>query len=80
MKMETVSLALFAAAFYGCGSASSPTTPAPQPVTGIEVDAPGVHVEVGGGKGVEVERPGLMWKCRRNSRGTGLATDSFLVG
>ena len=60
MKMETVGLALFAAAFYGCADRPvSPTTPAPQPATGVEVDAPGVHVEAGGGKGVEIEAPGV---------------------
>ena len=31
----------------------------PKSGSGVEVNAPGVHVEGGGGKGVEVEAPGV---------------------
>jgi hypothetical protein len=52
-------LTLLAATTLGCAehAATPPAAPAP-PAGEVDINAPGVHVEVGGGKGVEVEAPG----------------------
>jgi hypothetical protein len=56
MKIESLVVMLLAAMF-GCAErpASPPVESRPAEV---DVEAPGVNVEVGGGKGVEVETPG----------------------
>ena len=35
-----------------------------QPAPGIEVNAPGVHIEAGNGKGLEVNAPGVEIKTQ----------------
>ena len=55
MKIESLVVMLLAAVF---GCADRPASPPVEPRPAVDVEAPGVHVEVGGGKGVEVETPG----------------------
>ena len=57
MKIESFVLML-AAAVFGCAERTTTPPPAePRPATGIDIEAPGVDVRVGGGRGVEVETP-----------------------
>jgi hypothetical protein len=46
---------------FGCAPkpATPPADATAEPAREIEFDAPGVKVEAGGGKGVEVEAPGV---------------------
>lgn len=59
MRFPYFILALAPLAIVGCDNKPASAPPATAPAKApVEVDAPGVHVEAGGGKGVEVKAPG----------------------
>ena len=62
--MKVLALGLFvliSAAQFGCDRKPAPKV---ESNPGIEVNAPGVHVEVGDRKGVEVQAPGVEVQTR----------------
>jgi hypothetical protein len=65
--LEKLSMRLFAVVIVACLVALGCDRKPPPKVEGgpgIEVNAPGVHVEAGGGKGTEVEAPGVDVKAQ----------------
>jgi len=74
MKFTIVAIAVALAATFGCASESKPS--ADDAETGVEVNAPGVDVNVDPGKGVEVEAPGVDVEAERTDDGGDVKVDT----